>query len=131
MAKQQLNARVSGLTRRQLDELTVRWGTSKTETLTVIIDRIHKEETQTMTQLTVTADQLDNIVNGPGLYVAYSSGYTAYASSDRDYNDGTLKYTIMYRNEQMPAHKTDDYLTVEQLATAMMETAPLDKWRCV
>jgi hypothetical protein len=44
MAKSQLNARVSDLTRRQLEELSERWGTSLTETLTVIIDRTYRLE---------------------------------------------------------------------------------------
>ena len=79
----------------------------------------------------LTAYQLDNIANGLGLYAAYSHGYTAYASSDRDYNDGTIKYKISYHKEQMPAHKTDNYLTVEQLTAALLETAPIDKWRCI
>lgn len=51
MAKQQLNARISDLTRRQLDELIERWGTTQTETLTVIIDRMYQQET-TMTTAT-------------------------------------------------------------------------------
>lgn len=57
MAKQQLNARVSDLTRRQLDELGKRWGTTQTETLTVIIDRIYQKELTTMTNNTVIIPQ--------------------------------------------------------------------------
>lgn len=48
MAKEQLNARISALTRRQLDELEKRWGTTQTETLTVIIDRMYRQEIGTM-----------------------------------------------------------------------------------
>lgn len=44
MAKEQLNLRVSDLTRRQLDELGRLWGTTQTETITVIIDRTFREE---------------------------------------------------------------------------------------
>ena len=42
--KQQINFRASELTARQLEWLMERWGTSQTETLTVAIDRIYKEE---------------------------------------------------------------------------------------
>lgn len=48
MPKQQLNLRISDLTARQLDALTDRWGTSKTETITMIIDRMYREEHSTM-----------------------------------------------------------------------------------
>lgn len=58
MPKQQVNARISDLTRRQLDELGKRWGTTQTETLTVIIDRMYQQETQTMTSNT-TYDYTD------------------------------------------------------------------------
>lgn len=44
MAKKQINIRASDLTLKQLEELMKRWGTSQTETLTVIIDRAHREE---------------------------------------------------------------------------------------
>lgn len=40
--KQQLNLRVSDLTTHQLKELMELWGTSKTETITLIIDRAYK-----------------------------------------------------------------------------------------
>ena len=44
MPKQQLNLRVSDLTTHQIKQLIEWWGTSKTETITLIIDRIYKEE---------------------------------------------------------------------------------------
>lgn len=43
MTKQQLNLRVSDLTTHQLKQLMEWWGTSKTETITLIIDRAYKE----------------------------------------------------------------------------------------
>jgi hypothetical protein len=42
--KQQINFRASELTARQLDWLMARWGTSQTETLTVVIDRMYQQE---------------------------------------------------------------------------------------
>lgn len=59
MAKQQLNARISNLTRTQLDDLSQRWGTTQTETLTVIIDRMYQQETQTMSNETINYGELD------------------------------------------------------------------------
>jgi uracil phosphoribosyltransferase len=47
--KQQINFRASDLTSRQLDALMQHWGTSQTETLTVVIDRIYQQEIPTMT----------------------------------------------------------------------------------
>lgn len=46
--KQQINFRASDLTARQLDWLMQRWGTSQTETMTVVIDRIFQQENKTM-----------------------------------------------------------------------------------
>ena len=43
--KKQINIRASDLTARQLDHLMRRWGTSQTETLTLVIDRIFRQET--------------------------------------------------------------------------------------
>ena len=42
--KSQINIRVSDMTRRQLDQLTARMGTSITETITIAIDRLAKQE---------------------------------------------------------------------------------------
>lgn len=42
--KQQINFRASDLTARQLDALMQHWGTSQTETLTVVIERVFKQE---------------------------------------------------------------------------------------
>ena len=42
--KQQINFRASDLTTQQLEQLMDRWGTSQTETLTVVIDRIYQQE---------------------------------------------------------------------------------------
>lgn len=64
MAKTQLNARVSDLTKQQLEELGSRWGTTQTETLTVIIDRMYRQETKIMTKVAseiITTDDLDKI----------------------------------------------------------------------
>lgn len=44
MTKKQLNLRVSSLAREQLGQLTEWWGTSQTETLSLIIDRIYQQE---------------------------------------------------------------------------------------
>lgn len=44
MAKEQINIRASTLTLQQLAKLMEWYGTSKTETLTVIIDRVYREE---------------------------------------------------------------------------------------
>lgn len=56
MPKQQLNLRVSALTTHQLKQLMEWWGASKTETVTVSIDRIYTEErnkrVNTMQQMT-------------------------------------------------------------------------------
>jgi hypothetical protein len=71
MPKAQLNLRVSDLTRRQLDELSQRWGTTQTETLTVIIDRIYREEIPTMHTRSTTrsfspqnTDGIDDLMSG-------------------------------------------------------------------
>lgn len=64
MAKVQLNIRVSDLTRSQLNDLTAWWGTSETETVSIIIDRFHREAVQQKKEQTVndyrnmTKDQL-------------------------------------------------------------------------
>ena len=60
MPKSQLNARVSDLTRRQIDELGERWGTTQTETLTVIIDRMYQQEIKTMSNLANSAHAICN-----------------------------------------------------------------------
>lgn len=76
MAKEQLNARVSNLTRRQLDELSERWGTTQTETLTVIIDRMYQQETKAMKYsrrqhlIQAIAFQIDFILDQPELIEA-------------------------------------------------------------
>jgi len=63
MAKEQLNARISALTRRQLDELGERWGTTQTETLTVIIDRMYREELKTMQPRNITESWLQSWID--------------------------------------------------------------------
>lgn len=50
--KQQINFRASELTAQQLESLMSIWGTSQTETLTVVIDRIYQQEKRTMTTKT-------------------------------------------------------------------------------
>ena len=45
--KQQINFRASELTARQLEWLMAKWGTSQTETLTVVLDRVHRQEAGT------------------------------------------------------------------------------------
>jgi len=42
--KQQINFRASDLTAHQIESLMSKWGTSQTETLTVVIDRIYQQE---------------------------------------------------------------------------------------
>lgn len=42
--KKQLNLRVSALTLLQLQKLQEAWGTSQTETITLIIDRAYQQE---------------------------------------------------------------------------------------
>lgn len=42
--KKQINFRASDLTARQLEELAQLWGTSQTETITVAIDRVYRQE---------------------------------------------------------------------------------------
>lgn len=44
MAKQQLNLRVSTLTLDQIEALVKLWGVSKTELITVLIDRAYQAE---------------------------------------------------------------------------------------
>jgi hypothetical protein len=51
--KQQINFRASDLTARQLEALMQLWGTSQTETLTVVIDRMYQQETRIMTTETL------------------------------------------------------------------------------
>lgn len=48
--KAQINFRASELTEHQLSALEIRWGTSRTETLTVIIDRAYQQEMTMDTQ---------------------------------------------------------------------------------
>jgi hypothetical protein len=60
MAKEQLNARISALTRRQLNELGKRWGTTQTETLTVIIDRMYQQEIGSMKTYIIVNDRYSN-----------------------------------------------------------------------
>jgi hypothetical protein len=55
--KHQINFRASDLTIRQLEALMRSWGTSQTETLTVVIDRIYQQEIATMTTITATSQQ--------------------------------------------------------------------------
>ena len=42
--KQQINFRASDLTAQQLDWLMSKWGTSQTETMTVVVDRVYRQE---------------------------------------------------------------------------------------
>lgn len=49
MAKQQINFRASDLTARQLAELSERWGTTQSETITIIVDRMYREEAKMKT----------------------------------------------------------------------------------
>lgn len=56
MARQQVNFRASDLTLRQLDGLSKWWGTDRTESITVAVDRIYQQEAkvrenQSMTDL--------------------------------------------------------------------------------
>lgn len=44
MAKQQLNLRVSALTLDQIEALVKWWGVSKTELITVLVDRTYQQE---------------------------------------------------------------------------------------
>jgi hypothetical protein len=60
MAKEHLNARISALTRRQLNELGKRWGTTQTETLTVIIDRMYQQEIGSMKTYIIVNDRYSN-----------------------------------------------------------------------
>ena len=48
MSKIMLSIRASEMTKQQFDWLTAKWGTSQTETLTVIIDRVYQQETNKM-----------------------------------------------------------------------------------
>lgn len=42
--KRQINFRASGLTARQLDVLAERWGTTQSETITIVVDRVYQHE---------------------------------------------------------------------------------------
>ena len=44
MTKKQISLRISDLTARQLEELAERWGTTQTETITVVVDRVYRQE---------------------------------------------------------------------------------------
>lgn len=44
MTKKQISLRISDLTARQLAELAERWGTTQTETITVVVDRVYRQE---------------------------------------------------------------------------------------
>lgn len=61
MPKQQLNLRVSDLTLHQLKQLMEQWGTSQTETVTVIIDRAYIQERnkRIMSMQEMTDDEID------------------------------------------------------------------------
>jgi hypothetical protein len=48
--KEQINFRASVLTTQQLKELASMWGTSQTETITVAIDRIYRQEVESQTR---------------------------------------------------------------------------------
>lgn len=67
MAKEQLNARISDLTRNQLDALCKLWGASQTETLTVIIDRIYQLEEHKMNTSKYDYTVIED--NGGGLHL--------------------------------------------------------------
>lgn len=51
--KQQINFRASELTTQQLAQLMQLWGTTQTETLTVVIDRVCQQETRVMNAYTL------------------------------------------------------------------------------
>lgn len=79
--KQQINFRASDLTTRQLDELSSWWGASQTETVTVAIDRIHRQE-----QAKRMEAVLEDILSGKISPV----------------NSPTTGETFFYKNEEMP-----------------------------
>lgn len=66
MAKERINLRVSNLTLHQLEELQARWNTSKTETITMIIDRAYQQETRSfhpMSNLPTTTGSRTDTIN--------------------------------------------------------------------
>lgn len=121
MAKEQLNARVSALTRRQLDELGERWGTTQTETLTVIIDRMYKQEITTMSineytkkQNEFVREQSIRTVEG-----ATSYGYSAYGHVMVKEENGI--YRVSIHGNDHPDHRTVHGLTKDQAVTLVIE----------
>lgn len=77
MAKEQLNARVSDLTRRQLNELGERWGTTQTETLSLIIDRVYNQDNA------MTQQQVVGIHEAKGPYPGVIDGQAVYGWQGR------------------------------------------------
>lgn len=51
MTKKQLNLRISDLAHWQIDQLVKWWGTSQTEALSIIIDRIYQQELERRTTI--------------------------------------------------------------------------------
>ena len=63
MTKKMLSVRASDLAIGQLTELAARWGTSQAETLTVIVDRVYREERMLLHQNDVLMEvEMDRIL---------------------------------------------------------------------
>lgn len=110
MAKEQLNARISALTRRQLDELGERWGTTQTETLTVIIDRMYQQEMRIVKQIKV------GTVNDLHLFAVKADG-RYYPLSESDLNHERPDAKIFYDSGVYPG------VTLEELPQYICDKA--------
>jgi len=118
MAKQVKAYRLSDMTIYQLEQLTQQWGTSQTETLSVIVDRIYQQEI-----IMSTHSKIEQ-----GCEVNYGVSLTASAGKFRN-NDGDIRFGISYQQGEMPAFSRKEFATESELIEAMRNVAPLTKWR--
>jgi antitoxin component of RelBE/YafQ-DinJ toxin-antitoxin module len=71
-----ISVRLSDLTRKQMDELTAKWGCSMADVITVLIDRVYQRENMTMKYsrrqhlIEAIAGQIDLILDQPELIEA-------------------------------------------------------------
>jgi len=114
MTREQINIRLNDMTRRQLDELTARLRISKTDLFNVAIDRMYREERETMIKFHTDKDQLTAAVEQE-LYNK-ETGFTTYievvpGGTDNGLDYGPLTIDIVYLAGQQVVyrHGSDDY----------------------
>jgi hypothetical protein len=95
--KQQINFRASDLTARQLDALMQSWGTSQTETLTVVIDRIYQQEIAAMTTATAqrTVVLLESGYDTGLSFEQYSELAAQLGDDPRDYSSSIADFEFV------------------------------------